>query len=141
MKKSVCTRFTGAFVLSTLLSVGCKNKVSNDPPKKEEKPVVEVKGSTYSEKNPIDTAAYYKIIKNLANNDSTGKWPAKAPFPLPGSILPFHRIVAFYGNLLSKRMGILGELPKNEMLAKLKGEVANWQAADTSLTVIPARHY
>src|SRR5262245_54854621 len=29
-------------------------------------------------------------------------WPA-APAPLPGSILPANRIVAFYGNPLSKR--------------------------------------
>jgi hypothetical protein len=38
-------------------------------------------------------------------------------------------------------MGILGEIPKNQMLAKLKGEVAKWQAADTSIPVIPALHY
>src|SRR3712207_2817792 len=38
-------------------------------------------------------------------------------------------------------MGILGELPKNEMLNKLKGEVAKWQAADTTLPVVPALHY
>ena len=38
-------------------------------------------------------------------------------------------------------MGILGELPKYQMLAKLKGEVANWQKADTSIPVMPALHY
>lgn len=93
------------------------------------------------EKKTLDTALYDKIMKDLSNNDTTGKWPAKAPYPLPGAILPFHRIVAFYGNLFSKKMGILGEIPKKEMLAKLKGEVAKWQAADTSLPVIPALHY
>src|SRR5690349_16214454 len=36
------------------------------------------------------------------------KWPA-SPTPLPGAILPSKRIVAFYGNPLSKRMGVLGE--------------------------------
>lgn len=92
-------------------------------------------------KKEIDTAQYNKIMKALANNDTTGRWPVKAPYPLPGAILPFNRIVAFYGNLYSKRMGILGELPKDEMLAKLKGEVDKWQAADTSLPVIPALHY
>src|SRR5690349_14035795 len=35
------------------------------------------------------------------------KWPA-IPSPLPGSIFPSRRIVAFYGNPLSKRMGVLG---------------------------------
>jgi hypothetical protein len=92
-------------------------------------------------KKVIDTAAYNKLMNTLANGDTTGKWPFKAPYPLPGAILPYHRIVAFYGNLYSKKMGILGEIPKNEMLKKLKGEVASWQAADTSLPVIPALHY
>ena len=93
------------------------------------------------EKKPLDTALYNKLMLNLANHDTTGKWPAKAPYPLPGAVLPFHRIVAFYGNLYSKKMGILGELPKNEMLKKLKQEVRNWQAADSSIPVIPALHY
>jgi len=97
--------------------------------------------ATTPARKPLDTAAYDRIMKNLTNNDTTGKWPAKAPYPLPGAILPFNRIVAFYGNLFSKKMGILGELPKKEMLAKLKGEVAKWQAADTSIPVIPALHY
>ncbi|MDB5232706.1 MAG: hypothetical protein JWN76_3511 [Chitinophagaceae bacterium] len=95
----------------------------------------------YSKKQPVDTARYNQILKALANGDSTGKWPAKGPYPLAGAILPFHRIVAFYGNLYSKKMGVLGEYPKDEMFKKLKGEVANWQKADTSLPVIPALHY
>ena len=90
---------------------------------------------------PIDTAAYDRISKALANGDTSGKWPVKAPYPSPGAVLPFHRVVAFYGNLFSKKMGALGEYPKAEMLQKLKGEIKNWQAADTSLPVIPALHY
>jgi hypothetical protein len=77
----------------------------------------------------------------LANSDTTGRWPAKAPRPLPRAILPYNRIIAFYGNLYSKRMGILGELPKREMLKKLQSEVAHWQTADSSLKAIPALHY
>jgi hypothetical protein len=38
-------------------------------------------------------------------------------------------------------MGILGEIPKDSMFKKLKGEMARWQAADTSLPVLPALHY
>jgi hypothetical protein len=92
-------------------------------------------------KKVLDTARYDRLLSAIANNDTTGKWPAKAPYPLPEAILPFHRIVAFYGNLYSKRMGILGELPKNEMLKKLQGEVAKWQTADSSIPVMPALHY
>ena len=67
-------------------------------------------------------------------------WPVKSPDPLPGAILPAKRIVAFYGNPLSKRMGILGELPPDDMLAKLDREVAAWNAADPSTPVQPALH-
>lgn len=98
------------------------------------------KGKVY-EKKQIDTALFNKLLNNLANHDTTGKWPAKMPYPLEGAVLPFHRIVAFYGNLYSKKMGILGELPKNEMLKKLKEEVTHWQKADSSINVIPALHY
>ena len=68
------------------------------------------------------------------------KWPVDAPDPLPGSILPAKRIVAFYGNPLSKRMGVLGELATPEMLAKLDREVAAWNAADPAHPVQPALH-
>jgi hypothetical protein len=68
------------------------------------------------------------------------KWPVDAPEPLPGSILPGKRIVAFYGNPLVKGMGILGALPQQEMLAKLDREVAAWNAADPEHPVQPALH-
>ncbi len=62
------------------------------------------------------------------------------PKPLPGAILPQKRILAFYGNPLSKRMGILGELPPEQMLQKLDEEVANWTKADSLTPVQPALH-
>jgi hypothetical protein len=68
------------------------------------------------------------------------KWPVKGPAPLPGSILPSKRIVAYYGNPLSKRMGILGEIPPDQMLARLDREVAAWNKADPSTPVQPALH-
>lgn len=89
----------------------------------------------------LDTAAFNEKNIYITNGDSSGKWPVKAPYPLPGAILPFKRIVSYYGNLYSKKMGILGELPKDEVLAKLKGEVKRWQDADSAIEVIPALHY
>jgi hypothetical protein len=57
----------------------------------------------------IDTAEYNRRMLYLSNGDTTGKWPVKdAPYPLAGAILPFNRVVAYYGNLYSKRMGALG---------------------------------
>lgn len=89
----------------------------------------------------LDTSLYNKKIRELANGDSL-YWPVKKqPYPLPGAILPFKRIVAYYGNLHSKRMGILGEYAPSEMLAKLDQEVKNWEKADPSTPVQPALHY
>jgi hypothetical protein len=67
------------------------------------------------------------------------KWP-DLPEPLPGSILPNNRIIAFYGNPLSKLMGILGELPPDQMLAKLDEEIEAWKKADPTTPVMPALH-
>lgn len=67
-------------------------------------------------------------------------WPVKFPEPLPGSILPKKRIVAYYGNPLSKRMGALGEYPKDTMLRGLLREAGRWEAADPEHPVQPALH-
>lgn len=89
----------------------------------------------------LDTLLYDSLMRQLANGDTTGRWPVKAAYPLPNAILPFNRVVAYYGNLYSKQMGILGALPKEEMFAKLKEEVARWAVADSLTPVIPALHY
>lgn len=68
-------------------------------------------------------------------------WPVATVYPNAGALLPFKRIVAYYGNFYSTHMGVLGEYPAAEMLAKLKGEVAAWEAADPATPVIPAIHY
>ena len=67
-------------------------------------------------------------------------WPVPTPPPLPGSILPAKRIVAFYGNPLSKKMGILGEIPYDQMLAKLDTVVGQWRASDPAVPVQAALH-
>src|SRR5687767_14399728 len=69
------------------------------------------------------------------------RWPVKGPPLLPGSILPSKRIVAYYGTPLSKRMGILCEIPPDQMLARLDREVAAWNRADPSTPVQPALHF
>jgi hypothetical protein len=91
---------------------------------------------------PLNKAQYDSLNRRMINGDTSGHWPVKKqPYPLPGAVLPFKRIVAFYGNLYSKKMGILGELPPKEMLAKLKGEVKHWEKADPKTPVQPALHY
>lgn len=84
-----------------------------------------------------DRSSFLGAIRSGTRAEAT--WPTP-PTPLPGSILPAKRIVAFYGNPLSKRMGVLGEYPTDVMLAKLDTEVAKWQKADPSTPVQPALH-
>ncbi len=105
-----------------------KDSAAKDPPVT----VPSVKGRTKK-----DSLALVKAVSaGLKNPD----WPVRTAQQLPGSILPGRRIVAFYGNPLSKRMGILGELPPDQMLAKFDKEIAAWQKADPATPVQPAFH-
>ncbi|HKZ16853.1 MAG TPA: hypothetical protein VJ161_05230 [Geobacteraceae bacterium] len=84
-----------------------------------------------------------KIKYNAGEDPEFAKqrgWPVKCPSALPGSILPQKRIVAYYGNPLSKRMGALGEYKKDDMLRRLKQEAAKWEKADPMRPVQPALH-
>ncbi|MBC7745106.1 MAG: hypothetical protein H7096_08390 [Flavobacterium sp.] len=91
---------------------------------------------------PVDTAKYNLKLKELANGDTTGKWPVKnQPYPIQGAILPFKRIVVYYGNLYSKKMGALGEYAPKEMWSRLNGEVKRWEKADPKTPVQVGIHY
>lgn len=99
-------------------------------------------GTTSPAATSLDTAKYNQLMQYLAKGDTTGKWPVKnAPYPLPGAILPFHRVVAYYGNLYSKKMGALGKWPKQEMMTRLLKEVKEWSDADSVIKAIPCLHY
>ncbi len=89
----------------------------------------------------LDTALYRKKLLHIINGDSSGRWPVKTDYPNAGAIFPFKRVIAYYGNLYSKGMGILGELPPKQMMGRLNGEVKKWQQADPEIEVIPALHY
>jgi len=93
--------------------------------------------STVTEQTP--SAIKYKAGENPEFARKSG-WPVTSPPPLPGSLLPHRRIVAYYGNPLSRRMGILGEVPKDDMLLMLKEEVNRWEVADPATPVQPALH-
>ncbi len=109
--------------------------------------------------NPPDPIVY-QTIKTVVKNPKTGKsitktekvplspqpvvshlWPVKTVYPNAGAILPFNRIIAYYGNLYSTKMGVLGEYPETEMFQRLEAEVKKWELADPSTPVIPALHY
>ena len=113
---------------------------------------VSVKTPTPRAPEKLDKLAYdTRLVKNanyasttLAKRTASSSplmWPAKTVYPNAGAILPFKRIVAYYGNFYSKGMGVLGEYPAPEMIKKLKAEVAVWNAADPHTPVIPAINY
>lgn len=56
------------------------------------------------------------------------------------ALLPGNRIIAYYGNPLSTRMGILGEIPPEQMMARLEETAKRWEAADTTRPVLRALH-
>jgi len=100
----------------------------------------------------LDTVAYDRKLITLANNpilssttdaSTTVKnlWPPKTVYPKGGAILPFKRVVAYYGNFYSKQMGALGQYPPAEMLDRLNQEVKRWELADPETPVVPAIHY
>jgi len=120
---------------SALILSGCVHKTETGS-KKAKKEQEEKIADT------IDTVAYYNKLVYIANGDTSGRWPIKSqPMPLKGAILPFKRIVAYYGNLYSKKMGVLGEYPPQEVWRMLRAEVAAWEKADSATEVIPAIHY
>ena len=83
-------------------------------------------------------------LRNSTNTNVTiaGKsWPVAQPYPNGGAILPFKRIVAYYGNFYSPRMGVLGEYPIPTVLAKLASTTKEWAAADPTTPVLPAIEY
>lgn len=57
------------------------------------------------------------------------------------ALLPEYRIVGYYGNFLSTRMGVLGEYPPEVMLNMLRQEMRKWAAADPNTPVVPAIEY
>lgn len=142
MKKSVFQyiAWLGSLVLFILLT-GCNEAGKADATDKKDKASAEESKAGANQPTALDTADYDKKMLALSNNDTTGKWPVKTAYPLAGALLPYNRIIAYYGNLYSKRMGILGEIPKDSMFKKLLKEVASWQAADTAVRTIPALHY
>ncbi|HWL39367.1 MAG TPA: hypothetical protein VNO75_03940 [Gemmatimonadaceae bacterium] len=113
---------------SSALSLIAKDSAPKEPP---------ITVPSVAKRTRKDSIALVSAIR--AGRKST-KWPVKTPPPLPGSILPERRIIAYYGNPLSKRMGILGELPPDQMLARLDKEVEGWRRADPSTPVQPALH-
>ena len=139
MKASHSSQILFSFSLFILIA-GCGN-AQTDPSEKALVKKTEKKEMKPDPKPVLDSVAFKKKMIAMANGDSSERWRFKEHYPKPGAILPMSRIIAYYGNLYSTRLGILGELPKPQMFARLKAEVAAWEKADPSTPVVPALHY
>lgn len=95
--------------------------IAHNPPPKLIKPATSSTAAVYSTSTPL--------------------WPVKTTYPNGGALLPFNRIVAYYGNFYSTAMGVLGQYPAPQMMAMLASTTAAWKAADPSTPVIPALDY
>jgi hypothetical protein len=93
-------------------------------------------GTLRDGRSAMDQRSYAAAIK--AGDASLAKWPAIES--APGALLPGRRIIAYYGNPHSKKMGVIGEYPEQEMLAMWDRTVAEWNAADPATPVMPAIH-
>lgn len=105
----------------------------------------------------LDTVAYDLKLRQLAHLDEIVEepgsgaesgtavaeplWPADAAYPNVGALLPFNRIVAYYGNFYSTGMGVLGQYAPDTVVEMLNAEVAAWTAADPTTPVVPAIDY
>ena len=95
--------------------------------------------SAHARRRPLKLAKGERRRYALTPADSA-RWPVKGPEPAPGALLPEHLIIAYYGNPKSTRMGILGQLPPNEMLPKLERTARDWAKAEPGRKVVPALH-
>lgn len=98
--------------------------------------------ATSSTTTSIVTPLSPLIYSSTTNVTVRGKlWPPAAPYPHGGVILPFSRILAYYGNFYSRQMGILGEYEPDEVLRRLASTKAEWEKADPATPVLPAIEY
>lgn len=89
----------------------------------------------------VDPTASSTSASSTIASTTPRLWPVKSVYPNVGAILPFKRVVAYYGNFYSRGMGILGEYPAEEVMTRLASTTAMWTAADPTTPAVPAIHY
>ena len=100
--------------------------------------------TTASVPAPADSAITTPAATSATGSDTTAVSKEITPLDslrligpkITGAILPGKRILAFYGNPHSKKMGILGEYPKADMLRKLDAQAIPWVEQDSAKTPV-----
>jgi len=118
-----------------------KELANNPPPPPPETKIMKNPETGEEETVVVEKPApkYLWPARHASQDDAGG--PVKTDYPRDGAILPFKRVVAYYGNLYSTKMGALGQYPEEEMLSRLAIEVKKWEMADPQTPVQPALHY
>ena len=88
-----------------------------------------------------ETVSTATTSARVISTTTSSIWPVSTVYPNANAILPFKRVVAYYGNFYSKGMGVLGEYPTDQMLAMLASTTEMWTKADPATPAIPAIHY
>lgn len=137
---------TTILILISIILINCNGNDKSSKSQSSQENQSVIKEKTIVEKDiirqPMDSVLYDSLLLYTANGDTTGRWPVKnQPVPLEGAILPYNRVVAYYGNLYTKKMGAFGEYPPKEMWSRLNKEVEAWEIADPKTPVVPAIHY
>ncbi len=96
---------------------------------------------TTSEKTGISATSTAWLATTTSISSPRHAWPVSTVYPEPLALLPFSRIVGYYGNFYSAQMGILGQYEPSEVKSRLETVAAEWAAADPSTPVIPAVDY
>ncbi len=140
---TISTKFTAIPWLLPLLITGCADSetAGREIAAEANMPGGKKESTPAKDSLSFDTALYNQKLLEMVHHKPSPSWPVKTVYPLQGAVLPFKRVLAYYGNLYSTGMGILGALPETQMLEKLQIEVKRWEKADSSTPVQPALHY
>jgi len=137
----------GVLSFSGLAMTEYRSATANDPEKFI--PLPELDRADYNARllalahvaSTTETASTASTSVRVTSTTTPSLWPVATVYPNAGALLPFKRIVAYYGNFYSRGMGVLGEYPADQMLAMLASTTERWAAADPRTPVVPAIHY
>ncbi len=105
-------------------------------------PPAKVIQNATSSTSTVVVAPVPPLYSSTSNVTIPGKrWPPEAVYPNGGAIVPFKRILSYYGNFFSRQMGILGEYEPDEVLRRLAATQKLWEDADPTTPIQPAIEY
>ncbi|MEM5590733.1 hypothetical protein AAHH67_01425 [Niallia circulans] len=123
-------------------SSGEKKAIKEENPPPAYKPMEPTEGAS-----PLDKKVAEEEIEKMPSAEARGEDPTRM-VPLGETLvkgaddqtdgpLKNHRLIAYYGHPNSTKMGILGEMEPDELMAKLKEQTQAYSDADPSRPAVP----